>query len=46
VLAVLVVALSVLAPPLGVIALVLFAALLVRGRARGEQKYAGLRILR
>jgi CDP-diglyceride synthetase len=46
VLAVLVAALSVLAPPLGVIALVLFAALLVRGRARGEQKYAGLRILR
>ncbi len=44
--AVLVAALSVLAPPVGVIALILFAALLIRGRARGDQKYAGLRILR
>jgi len=39
-------ALSVLAPPVGVIALLLLLWLLVAGRARGEQKYAGLRILR
>jgi hypothetical protein len=39
-------ALSVLAPPLGPIALVFLLALLIAGRRRGEQKYAGLRILR
>ncbi len=38
--------LSVLLPPLGLIALALLAWLLVAGRRRGEQKYAGLRILR
>jgi hypothetical protein len=39
-------ALSVLLPPVGVILLALLVWLLVAGRARGEQKYAGLRILR
>jgi hypothetical protein len=38
--------LSVLLPPVGVIVLALLVWLLVAGRARGEQKYAGLRILR
>ena len=39
-------ALSVVAPPVGPIGLVLLLWLLIAGRARGEQKYAGLRILR
>jgi hypothetical protein len=38
--------LSVLLPPVGVIVLALLVWLLVAGRSRGEQKYAGLRILR
>ena len=38
--------LSVLAPPVGVIGLVFLLWLLVAGRGRTEQKYAGLRILR
>jgi len=38
--------LSVVAPPIGLIALVGLLWLLLRGRQRGEQKYAGLRILR
>lgn len=38
--------LSVLLPPVGVIVLALLLWLLYAGRARGEQKYAGLRILR
>jgi hypothetical protein len=38
--------LSVVAPPVGVIVLGLLLWLLVAGRGRGEQKYAGLRILR
>lgn len=38
--------LSVLAPPLGLVALALLIWLLISGRRRGEQKYAGLRILR
>jgi hypothetical protein len=38
--------LSVLLPPIGLIVLALLVWLLVAGRARGEQKYAGLRILR
>ncbi len=38
--------LSVLAPPVGPIALALLLWLLLAGRRRGEQKYAGLRILR
>ena len=38
--------LSVLAPPIGLIALLGLLWLLYRGRQRGEQKYAGLRILR
>jgi hypothetical protein len=38
--------LSVLLPPLGLVALVLLAALLVTGRRRTGRKYAGLRILR
>jgi uncharacterized membrane protein len=44
--AVLLAALSALAPPVGPIALVLLLWLLFAGRRRGEQKYAGLRILR
>jgi hypothetical protein len=44
--AALVALLSVLAPPVGVIALVLLVWLLVAGRRREGQKYAGLRILR
>ena len=39
-------ALSVLAPPIGIILLAALVWLLVAGRGRGEQKYAGLRILR
>jgi hypothetical protein len=39
-------ALSVIAPPVGVILLAALLWLLVAGRGRGEQKYAGLRILR
>jgi hypothetical protein len=39
-------ALSVLAPPLGLIAFLLLGWLLVAGRRREGQKYAGLRILR
>ncbi len=37
--------LSVVAPPVGLIALVLLLWLLFAGRGRDEQKYAGLRIL-
>jgi hypothetical protein len=39
-------ALSVVAPPIGPIGLLLLVWLLIAGRARGDQKYAGLRILR
>ncbi len=39
-------ALSILLPPVGVIVLALLLWLLFGGRRRGEQKYAGLRILR
>ena len=39
-------ALSVLAPPLGLIALLGFLFLLVRARGQADQKYEGLRILR
>jgi len=39
-------ALSVLLPPVGVIVVTLLLWLLFAGRGRGEQKYAGLRILR
>ena len=38
--------LSVLAPPVGLIGLLGLLWLLIAGRGRGEQKYAGLRILR
>ncbi|MEO6859705.1 MAG: DUF4126 family protein [Solirubrobacteraceae bacterium] len=38
--------LSVLLPPVGLIVLLLLLWLLIAGRGRGEQKYAGLRILR
>ncbi len=38
--------LSVIAPPVGPIGLALLLWLLLAGRGRGEQKYAGLRILR
>jgi protein-S-isoprenylcysteine O-methyltransferase Ste14 len=38
--------LSVVAPPVGVIAVVALIWLLLAGRRRGQQKYAGLRILR
>jgi uncharacterized membrane protein YgdD (TMEM256/DUF423 family) len=38
--------LSVIAPPVGVIVLGLLLWLLIAGRGRGDQKYAGLRILR
>lgn len=44
--ALLIAVLSVVAPPVGVIALLLLLWLLVAGRGRGEAKYAGLRILR
>lgn len=39
-------ALSVVAPPIGLIGVLLLVWLLVAGRRRGDQKYAGLRILR
>jgi Domain of unknown function (DUF4126) len=39
-------ALSVLAPPVGLVVLALLLWLLVAGRGRDQQKYAGLRILR
>jgi uncharacterized membrane protein YgdD (TMEM256/DUF423 family) len=39
-------ALSIVLPPVGVIVLALLLWLLIAGRGRGEQKYAGLRILR
>jgi hypothetical protein len=38
--------LSVVAPPVGVVVLALLLWLAIAGRGRGEQKYAGLRILR
>jgi Domain of unknown function (DUF4126) len=38
--------LSVLLPPLGLVALAFLLALLVTGRRRGGEKYAGLRVLR
>ena len=38
--------LSVLLPPVGIVVLILLIWLLIAGRRRGEQKYAGLRILR
>ena len=38
--------LAVLFPPISFLALAAFAFLLVRGRGRGERKYAGLRVLR
>jgi uncharacterized membrane protein YgdD (TMEM256/DUF423 family) len=44
--AVLLAALSVVAPPVGPIVLLLLLWLLIAGRGREEQKYAGLRILR
>lgn len=44
--ALLIAVLSVVAPPIGVIALLGLLWLIVRGRQRGQQKYAGLRILR
>ncbi len=39
-------ALSVLAPPVGIVVLAFLLWLLIAGRGRDEQKYAGLRILR
>ena len=39
-------ALSIVLPPFGVVVLALLLWLLIAGRGRGEQKYAGLRILR
>ncbi len=39
-------ALSVVAPPIGVILLLALLWLLIAGRGREQQKYAGLRILR
>jgi hypothetical protein len=36
----------VLLPPVGLIVLLLLLWLLIAGRARGDQKFAGLRILR
>jgi Domain of unknown function (DUF4126) len=44
--ALLLAALAIFVAPLAFLALVAFAALLVRGQRRGEHKYAGLRILR
>jgi hypothetical protein len=38
--------LAIALPPVGLVALVAFAALLVRGRAAGDRKYEGLRVLR
>ena len=43
---VLLAALSVVAPPVGLVGLVFLLWLLIAGRRRSEQKYAGLRILR
>jgi hypothetical protein len=39
-------ALAIALPPVGLVALVAFAVLLVRGRASGDRKYEGLRVLR
>jgi hypothetical protein len=39
-------ALSIVAPPVGLVVLALLLWLLIAGRGRGDQKYAGLRILR
>lgn len=39
-------ALAIVLPPVGFLALIAFALLLLRGRGRDERKYAGLRILR
>jgi hypothetical protein len=39
-------ALSVLAPPVGIVLLAFLLWLLLAGRGRGEQKFAGLRVLR
>jgi hypothetical protein len=44
--AVLVAVVSVVAPPAGIVALILFGWLLFAGRRREQKKYAGLRILR
>jgi hypothetical protein len=44
--ALLIAVLAVVAPPLGLVALLLLLGLLYRGRGRDQQKYAGLRILR
>ena len=38
--------LAIALPPIGLVALVAFAVLLVRGRAAGDRKYEGLRVLR
>lgn len=38
--------LAIVLPPVGLLGLVAFAVLLVRGRDKGDRKYAGLRILR
>ncbi len=38
--------LSILAPPVGIVAVIAFLVLLVRGRGSGDRKYEGLRILR
>ena len=38
--------LSILAPPVGIVALIAFLVLLLRARRGGDQKYEGLRILR
>jgi hypothetical protein len=44
--AIVVAGLSVLAPPIGLLAVLALIWLLLAGRRRGPQKYAGLRILR
>ncbi len=44
--ALLIAVLSVVAPPVGVVALIGLVVLILRGRGRDDQKYAGLRILR
>jgi hypothetical protein len=44
--AILIAALSIVAPPVGPIVVLLLLWLAISGRGRGEQKYAGLRILR
>lgn len=38
--------LSILLPPVGLVAIVVFAVLMVRGRGEADRKYGGLRILR